>query len=82
MQDYGSGLLFPPLGDLPDLWIEPTSPELADSLPLSPLGSPNQTVIGILLPSPGISLLLKKQNQGTATTKNPHLADLILTRGH
>ena len=40
-QEYWSGLLFPPPGDLPDPGIEPVSPALqADSLPLSHLGSP------------------------------------------
>ena len=42
-QGYWIGLPFPPPGDLPDPGIEPMSPALlADSLPLSPLGSPNQ----------------------------------------
>ena len=43
-QEYWSGLPFPPPGDLPDPGIEPVSPVspawLADSLPLSHLGSP------------------------------------------
>ena len=30
MQEYWSGLPFPPSGDLPDLGIEPRSPALAD----------------------------------------------------
>ena len=35
-QEYWSGLPFPSPGDLPDPWIEPTSPALhEDSLPLS-----------------------------------------------
>ena len=39
-QEYWSGLPFPSPGDLPDLGIEPVSPELqADSLPLSCQGS-------------------------------------------
>ena len=38
-QEYWSGLLFPPPGDLPDPGIKPTSPALqADSLPADPLG--------------------------------------------
>ena len=42
-QEYWIGLPFPPSGDLPDPGIEPMSPVLlADSLPLSLLGSPNQ----------------------------------------
>ena len=43
-QEYGSGLPFPPPGDLPDPGIEPESPVSpalqADSLPLSYQGSP------------------------------------------
>jgi len=40
-QEYWSGLLFPPPGDLPDPGIKPRSPVLkADSLPLSHQGSP------------------------------------------
>ena len=43
--EYPSGLLFPPPGDLPDPGVKPTSPESpalqADSLPLSPQGSPD-----------------------------------------
>ena len=43
-QEYWSGLLFPPPGDLPNLGIEHTSPESptlqADSLPAKPLGKP------------------------------------------
>ena len=39
-QEYGSGLSFPPLGDLPDTGIESESPALqADSLLLSHWGS-------------------------------------------
>ena len=38
-QEYWSGLPFPPPGDLPELGIEPESPELqADSLPPEPPG--------------------------------------------
>ena len=36
-QEYWSGLPFPPPGDLPDPWIQPTS--LASPAPLSRLGS-------------------------------------------
>ena len=40
-QEYWSGLLFPPPGDLPDPGIQPVSPELwADSLPTEPPGKP------------------------------------------
>ena len=40
-QEYWSWLLFPSPGDLPELGIKPTSPELASgSLPLSYQGSP------------------------------------------
>ena len=39
-QEYWSGLLCPPPGDLPDPGIKTTSPELqVDSLPLSHLGT-------------------------------------------
>ena len=43
MQEYWSGLPFPPSGDFPDPGIEPMSPVSpawqAGSLPLHPLGS-------------------------------------------
>ena len=39
-QEYWSGLPFPPPGDLPNAGIEPVSPAVADSLPLSHQGSP------------------------------------------
>ena len=43
-QEYWSGLPFPPAGGLPNPGIEPTSPAApasqADSLPVSPEGSP------------------------------------------
>ena len=40
-QEYWSGLLFPPPGDLPDPGIEPRSPELqADSLLTELQGNP------------------------------------------
>ena len=42
-QEYWSGLLCPPPGDLPDPGLKPaslTSPELAGSLPLVPAGKP------------------------------------------
>ena len=46
-QEYGSGLPFPPPGDLPDPGIGPTSPESpalqVDSLLLSHQGSPDIT---------------------------------------
>ena len=42
-QEYGSGLPFPSLGDLPNPAIKPGSPALkADSLPLSHQGSPSE----------------------------------------
>ena len=48
VQEYWSGLLFPPPGDFPDPGIEPTSPTLlhwqADSLPLLPLGKPHYQI--------------------------------------
>ena len=37
-QEYWSGLPFPPSEDLPEPGIEPSSPALADFLPLSHLG--------------------------------------------
>ena len=41
-QEYWSGLLFPPPGDLPDPGIEPMSPELADGFfSTEPPGNPN-----------------------------------------
>ena len=41
-QEYWSGLLSPPLGDLPNLRTESVSPALqADSLPLVPPGKSN-----------------------------------------
>ena len=41
LQEYWSGLPFPPPGDLPDPGIKPESPALqADYLPAEPLGSP------------------------------------------
>ena len=43
-QEYWSGLPFPPPGDLPNPGIEPVSPALADSLPLSHLGRPTQAL--------------------------------------
>ena len=48
-QEYWSGLLFPPPGDLPHPGIEPRSPVLqADSLPFEPPGEP-EFVIMLLL---------------------------------
>ena len=41
-QEYWSGFPCPPPGNLPNLRIEPRSPELqADSLPFEPPGKPN-----------------------------------------
>ena len=39
-QEYWGKLLFPPTRDLPDLEIEPASPALQNSLPLSYQGNP------------------------------------------
>ena len=40
-QEYWSGLLFPSLGDLPNLGIEPGFPELwTDAVPSEPPGNP------------------------------------------
>ena len=48
-QEYWTGLLFPPPGDLPDSGIKPTSPALqADSLPSDPPGKPMNTGVGSL----------------------------------
>ena len=44
-QEYWNGLPFPAPGDLPDLGIKPMSPAWqVDSLPLSHLGSPDQSI--------------------------------------
>ena len=46
-QEYWSGLLFPPPGDLPDPGKEPGSPALqADSLPAAPPGKPRSSEAG------------------------------------
>ena len=48
-QEYWSGLLFPPPGDLCNPGIEPRSPTLqADSLPAEPQGKPKNTGVGSL----------------------------------
>ena len=48
-QEYWSGLLCPPQGDLPNPGIEPRSPTLqVDSLPAEPLGKPKNTRVGSL----------------------------------
>ena len=48
-QEYGSGLPFPPPGDLPNPGIEPTSLALqVDSLPAEPPGKPKNTRVGSL----------------------------------
>ena len=45
-QEYWSGLPFPSPGDLPDSGVEPMSPALQESsLPLSPLWSPDRSVM-------------------------------------
>ena len=47
--EYWSGLPFPSPGDLPNPGIEPKSSTLqADSLPVEPLGKPNNTGMGSL----------------------------------
>ena len=49
MQEYWSGLLCPPPGDLPNTGIEPRSPELqADSLPTETAGKPKDGINGIM----------------------------------
>ena len=48
-QEYWSGLLCPPQGNLPHPGIEPRSPALrADSLPAEPPGKPMNTGVGSL----------------------------------
>ena len=43
-QEYLSGLLFPPPGDLPDSGVKPGSPALqAESLPTEPPGKPSES---------------------------------------
>ena len=42
-QEHGSGLPFPSPGNLSHPEIEPVSPALADSLPLSQQGNPKST---------------------------------------
>ena len=60
-QEYWSGLLCPPPGDLPNRGIKPRSPTLqADSLPAQPLGKPKNTGVGSLSLLQGIFLT---QNQ-------------------
>ena len=58
-QEYWSGLLFPPLGDLPGPGIKPTSPASpalqADSLPPSNWGSPKDNIIS---PKLGVCITL------------------------
>ena len=63
-QEYWSGLLFPPPGDLPDSGMEPTSP--VESLPLSHLGSPIINVdhsLVLLKPLPSRYLELNGEKQ-------------------
>ena len=54
-QEYWSGLLYPPPGDLPDPEIKPTSPDFpapqVDSLPLNHRGSPGVAELTPLTPS-------------------------------
>ena len=50
-QEYWSGLPCPPLGDLPNPGIKPTSPALqADSLPAEPPEKPTQDPVGAATP--------------------------------
>ena len=59
-QEYWSGLLCPPPGDLPNPGIGPRSPTLQeDSLLSEPLGKPNNTALGSLSLFP-----TGKSNQG------------------
>ena len=52
-QEHWGGLPFPSPGDLPDPGIEPTSAALqADSLPLSPQGSPHLVLKVPFIPEP------------------------------
>jgi len=56
-QEYWSGLLCPPPGDLPNPGIKPRSPALqADSLPSEPPGKPKNTGVGSLSLLQGIFL--------------------------
>ena len=51
-QEYWSGLLCPPPGDLPDWGIKPVSPVLQESLPAESLGKPKGDITGNLLYHP------------------------------
>ena len=49
-QEYSSGYLYPPPGDVPNPGIEPRSPTLqVDSLPSEPSGTPITVSVGITL---------------------------------
>ena len=62
-KEYWSGLLFPPLGDLPNPGIEPRFPALqANSLPSEPRGKPMNTGVGSLSLLQGI-FLTQRLNQ-------------------
>ena len=62
--EYGSGELFPLLGDLPNPGIEPRSPALqVDSLPAEPQGKPKNTGVGSLSLLQGI-FLTQELNRG------------------
>ena len=64
-QEYWSGLLCPPPGDLPDPGIEPRSPALrADSLPSEPPGKPKKTGVGSLSLLQG-NFLTQNSNRGS-----------------
>ena len=67
-QEYWSGLLLPPPGDLPDPGIEPTSPALAPpakpilfSIEVGPLSTSSRTISECLLPHSPINIVLSKQ---------------------
>ena len=84
-QEYWSGLLCPPPGDLPNSRIKPRCPSLqADSLPSEPPGKPMNTITGVgsLLLSQGIFLTPRSQTWASrivgrfftslATREDPH----------
>ena len=63
-QEYWSGLLCPPPGDLPNPGIEPQSPALqVDSLPSGPPGKPKNTGMGSPSLLQGI-FLTQESNRG------------------
>ena len=69
-QEYWSGLLCPPPGDLPDPGIEPKSPSLqVDSLLSEPPGKPENTGVGSLSLMQGI-FSTQESNWGLALQTN------------